>query len=156
MSLEIFIDEAPKDRELVRDVRLQFAQIKIAPTAATKRLIKEIDQGEYYDNCAFLDRFGVKVYYMGLSEGCKAALCAEYCPDKVIDTIEIGVNAVNEIILALKEGAILLHMPTALGLGTESIDVLCCGYHFINGDDLNHYLMDDYPLPLGYYKGGMK
>lgn len=55
MSLEIFINDAPQDRELVRNVRAQFMQIaKIEPTEATRHFLSEIEQGQYSTSDAFI------------------------------------------------------------------------------------------------------
>ena len=112
------------------------------------KLLSEIEQGSFLSDVAYTDRFGYKLHIDDMSEGCKAALCVEYCQDNVIDTIECGDNAIDTIIKIMKNGAIVLHDPVCLSVDTP-VDVICNGYHFTDGYELTRYLEDDYPYPLG-------
>lgn len=154
MSLEIFIDEIPKERNLIHDVRGAFSQVILEPSSTVKVLLKEIEIAEYLDGNSFIDRFGFKLPLSELSESCKAALCTECFPNYVIDTVECGWNAINTIICNVTSGAILIHSPFILGTSYHTVDVICNGYKFTDGTELWHYLDDDYPMPLGFLHGG--
>lgn len=148
MSLTIYLEDAPQYVPVVRDVQLEFLKIKLRNTPTTVALLHDIEQGEFLDSVSFKDRFGFKLSTSDMSLGCKAALCAAYCPDTVIDTNECGTNAIDAIIKWLKSGKILLRLPVCLGV-SDKIDVMCNGYHFKDGYELCRYIEDDYPYPLG-------
>ena len=89
------------DADLIKadivDINAEFSKTLIAVDDNTKRIVKAIDQGELIDSNKFKDRFGVSLYVSELSTGCKAAICAYYHPELIVDTQECGLNARDAI-----------------------------------------------------------
>lgn len=149
--LRIFIDEVPEDvkLEIVNNVEEQFAKITLHGTDLDRKLIEEIEQGKYSNTERFIDRFGVALYYSEMSTGCKAALCVVNSPDKIIDLVECGTNARDEIIRYCKEGNILLHdMEITINNYNkpDDIDVCIDNYNITSIDRLNQYIFSESPF----------
>jgi hypothetical protein len=159
--LQIFIDEIPEDikLELINNVEEQFAKITVHGTELDKKLIKEIEQGEYYDTERFIDRFGIGLHYSEMSTGCKAALCVANSPDKIIDLKECGINARDEIIRYCTTGNILLHdMEITVNnyKKSDNINVHIDNYNITSIDRLNQYTFSDLPFEVDLTTGGIK
>ena len=145
MSLTVYLGSIPTDLELVHDVQKQFMCTRVKGTTLDKSLIHNIEQGEYLSSQYFQDRFGAKLPIMSLSEGCKAALCVANYPDKVIDLIECGNNAIRHIFESVSTGNVLIREPHLLsGLGT--IDIMIDSVRFTSGAEYNDYIENRYPL----------
>lgn len=146
-----------KDLELVTDAELEFNKIGIPNTDIARTLIKKIEQGEYFDDFSFIDRFGNKLDMEYMSTGCKAALVVSANPDKLIDLRECGWNARDEIIKNCKEGNILIeHNDITFGYTREEenkeIDVRLDNYRFTSISSLNRYVKErDYNEETGRY-----
>ena len=153
MSLILYMDAPPDELrdKLVRYVRLEFDRVSLRDDEVTSTLLKEIELGEFVSFDTIKDRYGRTLDAADMSESCKAALCAAYMPDKVIDTIGCDPDAIGRIISTLKSGAILLHHPAFIGYVSENIDVLFNGYHYTDGNELSFHIDNEYPYPRGTF-----
>lgn len=148
----IMYDDELIDRSTLIDVENNveelFAKSIIIDTPEIRRLIKEIDQGEFLDGTRFKDRFGYTVYLSELSSGCKAALCVCLHPNKIIDLVECGINARDSIIRNCSAGNIIFYKEDYMISGEGNIDVLLQGKHITTVTELNDFI-DSYQ----YYGG---
>lgn len=145
--LKVYIDTIPDEKNIIRDIEKHFDTIRLKGSDLDKLLIKEIDNGEYYDETSFIDRFGCKLYTTELSTGCKAALCVANTSDKVVDLIECGLNARDAIICACKQGTIVMHNEsvTIQDRFHKPIDIEIDQYRIISIDRLNKYIQCERP-----------
>lgn len=137
-------DFNPAGFDVVRDVEEAFAPLRLVNDEVTANLLREIENAEYYSEDRVTDRFGAQIYISEISTGCKAALCVQYLPDKVIDLKECGLNARDAIITYCNRGNALLYSSCT---GVESynkenldIHVSLKGKEFSRIDDLNDFL----------------
>lgn len=125
------------------DVEFEFKGIEITGTNTDRNIIKYIEDGEYLSKTAFIDRFGAKCYYDCMSTGCKAALLVANRPDKVVNCIECGSNALEAIILYCKDGEILVYGSTLDNVHlarNKEVDVELDGIHFTSSSKLDRYI----------------
>ena len=138
------LNEIKSMNNIVFDAEYEFMGINLKGTDVTNKIIKYIEDGAYYDETSFIDRFGVKCYYDCMSTGCKATLLVAEYPDRVINCIECGSNALEAIIKYCKNGAIITYDDDVfdnIRVGnTDVIDVELDGKHFTSGRDLNDYI----------------
>ena len=84
------------------------------------------------------------------STGAKAMTVVGHYPEKVVNCVEIGWNALSSIINHCKNGAIIIN-SRSYGVeivGPEEISVLCRGHHFTSSWDLYEYLHHDAPYEV--------
>ena len=105
--LQVF--DAEKVKADVIDIDAEFSKLKISVSESIMNIIKAVDSGDMIDDMTFTDRFGVKLYLSELSTGCKAAICVELMPDKIVDLQECGLNARDAGFNYCENGKILLH-----------------------------------------------
>ena len=105
--LQVF--DAEKVKADVIDIDAEFSKLKISVSESIMNIIKAVDSGDMIDDMTFTDRFGVKLYLSELSTGCKAAICVELMPDKIVDLQECGLNARDAVFNYCENGKILLH-----------------------------------------------
>lgn len=145
--LKIYLDENRDSvkEKIITDVENEFKKIELKDTPLARKLLKEIEHGEYDTEVTFRDRFGVRLYTSELSTGCKAALLTEYRPDYVIDTVECGFNARDAIIHNCKTGSVIIYNTgrTFTLPKQDSCDVCLDGYRFVTVDRLNRYIQDE-------------
>lgn len=151
--LRVYLDEnmdsikdSIKDKEIITDVEDEFNTIALQDTPLTRKLLKEIEQGQYDTEFTFIDRFGVRLYTSELSSGCKTALLTEYRPDCIIDTRSCGFNARDAIISNCTTGSVIVYntdMTFYPGDGIDSCDVCLDGYRFRTVERLNRYIQDE-------------
>ena len=84
--------------DFIWNVEGAFEGLNLTGSKEEKSIIQDIDKGEYLDNFYFIDRFGSKIQRCYLSTGCKAALVVLHNPDKLVNTVECGKNALGTII----------------------------------------------------------
>lgn len=133
---------------LIRDIERGFQPLKLTGDPIELELLHNIEQADYIDHISIRDRFGYNLHISNLSTGTKAALCVINYPDKVIDTIECGLNARDEIIKLCRTGSILVR-DNGVTIGytdDKEIDVGLNGHHFSRVSDLNDYISNIYPL----------
>lgn len=139
----------PEGLDVRGDTELEFARIQVKDTEYTRKAIKEIEKGEYYNEVVFTDRFKGNLYYSEMSTGCKAAIVVGTNPNIVLDLRECGLNAIDFIVANCRDGNILILPPdNPIGLHREpegyvdsDIDVCIDGERFFNSKDLNEYLL---------------
>ncbi len=132
------------DEELVEhDIEKLFFSTTIENNEATRKLLKQIENAEYISSSKYKDRFGIILSINDLSTGTKAALCVLYHPDKIIDLVECGNNAIDAIIENCKDGYILdsEHTAAYYSAGT-GISVEFDGKTFTSVDSLNDYIAE--------------
>lgn len=129
---------------IITNVEFAFSQLKIVDDPVVKTLMMEIDGAKFVDDVRCIDRFGTDIYVSNLSTGCKAAMCVYLLKDKVIDTIECGVNARDSIIRHCSEGSIIVYdMDVNVTNDTgcnEAISILYHGIQFNDLSTLNKYI----------------
>ena len=149
--LEIYFEDELDniDKSLIqKDVEQIFWNTKIADTNNINHFISSIDLGKYNDTNSFIDRFGTKLPITNLSTGCKAAICVELHPDIIIDLLECGLNAVDEIINFCENGKIIIRDTgvTFRYLNNDKCNVKLDNYRFTSVLRLNKYIQDERPF----------
>lgn len=150
MSLHIYFDgvDTLPNMRIEHDVVRLFTKIAITGCAYDKAVIKNIELGEYKDGLFFIDRFNSLVRIDCLSTGTKAALSLYHCPDVIISGIEIGGNALAEIIRYCNCGNLLLKACNYYvrgKIGDVKIDVIVHGRHYTSLNEFAVYMMEDAP-----------
>lgn len=143
------VDDIPPNLEVVTDVEREYSLFgKLKKYPYVMKVLKNIEEAEYCDECSFIDRFGYKLRDKYLSTGCKAALLALYYPGKVIDLRECGRDARDAILTYVKNGNVMIH-PESLNLDIGSADddeVVCVKYRdkvFYDLHKLNEYIFEE-------------
>lgn len=137
------VDEIKNKEDIIFDVEYEFMGLSLTGTDIDNSIINYIEQGKYYDDTSFIDRFGVKCYYDCMSTGCKAALLVANRPNKVVNCIECGSNALEAIILYCKDGEILVYADTLDNVhlaNNREVDVELNGIHFTSSSKLDRYI----------------
>ncbi len=90
--LEFYIGEEnlPKDVPFIFDVEAAFPLVSMTGTDLQRKIISDVDKGEYRDERTYIDRFGCPLPYMCLSTGSKALLLLDSKKDKIINMSECG------------------------------------------------------------------
>lgn len=146
-----FEDEKVRpDIELIEDVELQFNEIDLTGSDVEKAILFDIDKAQYNGKGTIIDRFGNRLYKSELSTGSKAALIVLRHPDKLINTIECGLNALSTIIVNCNTGNILLYdfqSPfESIDGDDKTIDVVLDKYRFTSLFRLNQYICSERPF----------
>ena len=129
--------------DIIDDCEVSFKYVKDI-SEKSKVLMKLIDRADYVDNFTIIDRFGDKTFIDNLSTGCKTAICVVEYPDKWINTLECGLNALNAILTTCDEGNIIIldtgwDIPTTFG---SKISVCVDGKEFKKISDMNEYIRE--------------
>ncbi len=150
MSLNIYFDglDSLPDMPIKRDVEVLFMTVRLDGSEYDKAVLQCIEEGQYIDNGNFLDRFGCTLPRNFLSTGTKTALALYHLPDVIISGVELGSNALAEIIKHCNCGHLLLpaHNYYVAGkIGDRKIDVECRGRHYTSLNMFAEYMMEDAP-----------
>jgi len=86
-------DDRTKPEGVVLNNESAFLKYEVQDCEYTRKVIKEIEEGEFLDSRSFIDKFGYKVYLENISTGSKTLLNIYHNPDKVFFVGEIGANA---------------------------------------------------------------
>ena len=130
----------------IYDIEDAFFLTRLCGSDIEKQAIKMVDNGTYIDSTWFEDRFGGKLYLDSLSTGCKAIIVVGNNPNKIIDTIECGPNAIKSLLNICNDGNVILSSYYRSGIpyiengGGSKINVMLNGKHFTHIRDLNNYL----------------
>lgn len=146
LHIKIDIDNSIDKSNCINDVEEQFEHIRITGTESERKAIELLEQGQYLDEYSFIDRFGYKLPITNLSTGCKTILCVLNTPDKWINTIACGLNAVSILISLCKDGKIIVNdfQVTFMTFGlNKDIDVEINGHRFYDYDELNDYIENE-------------
>lgn len=139
-----------KPEQVVHDVETEFSLLNLEVNNVTKRIVKDIEQGELLDDASFIDRMGFKLPILDLSTGCKALLLLQRIKNKFINFSEVGYNARDYALKHFKAGRVILNtMNISADFGREcNIDIGIYGerYRFIYGSDLNYFISNDMGL----------
>lgn len=151
--------EPPVDLQQVDNVEAEALKVNISKAPLFATFLHEIEQGKPLDLDRFIDRFGVAIYHSSMSTGCKAAICVASLPDKVINLIECGPNAIESILCNCTEGHILLHDRNCdlSSNYSKSVDICFNGYRFTDPCAFCQYISEDIEDGLDRepsYKGG--
>jgi hypothetical protein len=131
------------------DINKEFSKIEIHDSKLNRKIIKEIEQGEYFDTERFIDRFKIGVRLKDMSTGCKAALLVANT-DKEIDTQECGENALYSILNLCNTGSIVVRDLERTFWYDENdpesqkMDAEFNGRHFTSIPEFNDYLTNEY------------
>lgn len=150
MSLNIYfrgVDKLPP-LEIKEDVVGWFCYIQLDGCDFDKHIIERVERGKYIDSRYFEDRFGRTLPRNCMSSGSKCALLVYHNPDSIINGVEMGRNALRELITYCDRGNVLLPAQN-FGFSVYDddvvIDVMCKGKHYTSLDELAEYLMEDAP-----------
>ena len=150
--LNIFIRDEPYpgNLEIIDNIEVAFVKYKFKNTEFERNILRVIENAAICNTNAFIDRFGNKLPISDLSTGTKAALLIHANPDKLVDTIECGLNALSSILSFCKAGNVLMHdYQTHLPYVDDVnpiIDVCLDKYRFDNLDRLCDYLCNERPF----------
>ena len=147
--LTIYFKDSPdlQGRKIIHNVDELFSKTNLIGNKEEKLILNEIEQGKYLSNTHYIDRFGVKLPRDCLSQGCKTALTVLKHPDKIINTIECGRNAIGSIITHCKNGRIILNsdenkIPYKNSDLKYQISVIIEDIQFTDFDKLNDYIVN--------------
>ena len=146
------IDEIPKDKEVISDCDLIYSLTLVEPTDEVKNIIKSIDKAEFNGGTTVIDRFGTTIPISELSSGSKTGVVAALYPDKIIDTIDCGYNAIDALLTFVKDGNLIIPDPIvfdrfndATGDPNHRVSIYYNGYVFGSVERLSIYLTTESP-----------
>lgn len=152
LTITLKIEENGYDEyKVLTNLEYEFTKLTLEDSELNRKLIREIEQGEYLDSSRFLDRFGTALYYSEMSTGCKGALVVVNNPEVQYDISECGWNARDAIIRHCRDGRILMPYPyLAVAFDEKNpksmeCDVFMDGFRFTDIVRLNYYLTDEMP-----------
>jgi len=129
MAINVYIgkESLPKEKVLIFDVEAAILAVNITGNAFQRRVLAEIEQGEYKDEKVFNDRFGNHLYYTEMSAGSKALFELEGLPDRIINGAEMGFNALH-LVAEISECSIYFaQRDTALPFHSAKTDLYLNG-----------------------------
>lgn len=125
--LHVYLNEkdVPKGTDIIpsNDALFDLNVGRLNVDDTIRAIIKEIDNAEYIGNYKVETRFGIVADMTDLSTGCKAAINVYVFPDKMINCIECGDNAL-QVIFRLKNGNILCKYAPAYLNMTVQVNVM--------------------------------
>lgn len=139
LNLYIGKESLPDGISFIDDPESVFMTVEITGTEFQRRVLREIEGGEFFDNRRFIDRFGGQLYYDNLSSGSKSLLVAEYYKDRVVNCIDCGENALGYI-TCLKDGNIYLPKRTIEIPVIDINPVYCYGREWNDMNELNSFI----------------
>lgn len=150
MSLEIlFYGQQELGDNFEFDAEDLFMRTRLTGCEYDREVIKRLEQGEYLDNGGFIDRFGYKLPRMFLSTGAQILLSVYHNPDKIVNGVELGHNALYRLVQLCKVGHVLLTPePAHISCVDEvepEIDVVCRGVRYTDIFEFGRYMMEDAP-----------
>lgn len=150
MSLHIYFDkgESLPDLPFKSNVETLFMTVQLDGCEYDKKILKYIEEGEYFSNIKFVDRFGCLLMRDYLSTGSKAALCLYHLPDVLISGVEMGCNAIAEVARHCDRGNLVLPSGGCYiecDLEDEQIDIICRGKHYTSLYKFADYMMEVAP-----------
>ena len=144
--LEIIKDEnIMKSEEFLNDADCILADIKIEDTKFNRRIIREIDKGNFWSSKFFIDRCGCKLPLECLSTTAKILLGLQY-EKRIVNGLELGLNA-GELLIQEPTGRIYIPEQRIRFFTywyPQSIDVKIDGHRFYTYDDFWIYLEEEY------------
>ena len=139
VELFIGVDNIPDTERLIYDIDPVITSVDIEGTPLQRRVLAEVEHGEYFDATRFKDRFGNLLYYSELSTGSKAIIIAEVIPDMIVNFTECGDNAL--MFISLLDNAKVYLDACPIGLPWErDIPIICNGKLWERISRLNDYL----------------
>lgn len=141
MAINIYIgkENLPLNKPFIYDVEASILAVRMSGTDFQRRIIKEVEKGEYVNDKFFQDRFGGLLYYTELSTGVKAMLEVEAFPDSVINCAEVGNNALQYFSL-LNQGSLYFESRNTGINWMRDIPVCVNGRMFSHISLLNDFL----------------
>ena len=127
MALNIYVDteDIPKSLKVIRfnDNQFDYDLDSMKIDKNIEKLMYIIDGSRYIPdgNGSMRTRYGDLLKLSYLSTGCKTAINIYNHPNEIVDCIECGDNAINEI-LSLNRGNIIGYGTSLMG-GDKAIDV---------------------------------
>lgn len=144
---KIYVDGLDSPADAILDVEAFFSQVKLTGDAAERFFIREIDYGTYNDNFTFFDRNLCKLYRENLSTGCKIALIVYHYPNKVINCIEAGDNAISAIFRVCERGNLIFSnvRHSISDWKSVSTEILFNNFLFSSVKEFSDYMADLWP-----------
>lgn len=133
------------------DIDAIFNSVKVKDTPIVRQMIKEIEEGEYFNEYQFKDRFGTALSVDYLSTGCKAAIILALGYTEKLDLTECGYNALDAILKYCREGEVVLVRPYGISwtkgnISDDSCDIEFNGYRFTHLARLVYYINDEWEI----------
>lgn len=91
------LDNLPKDKKFIFDTDAILPLVNITGSEFQRKVLREIESGEYHDDKRFKDRFGGLLYYTDMSTGSKALFVADCFKERIINFSECGENVIRLI-----------------------------------------------------------
>ncbi len=132
-------ENLPKDKRYIRDPENTILMVKLCGTEFQKRVLAEIENGQYKNSLQWIDRFGSSLYYTDLSTGSKTLFALEGFPEFVIDCDECGENALKMISLLDNCNVYLSHKMFRLDW-YEDKEVTCNNMKYRSISNLSTFL----------------
>lgn len=153
MSLHIYFvgDDNIPDLPVKKNIESWFASVVLDGCSYDKEVLKSIEKGTFVDNTDFLDRFGRTLSCELLSTGTKGVLLVYHSTDSIIYGVELGRNALLELVKRCDRGHLLLPAKNYYLECTRQdrqVDVVCKGVHFSSLNALAEYMMEDAPYEV--------
>lgn len=147
MALHVwFRGQTMPDLELLEDCDAAYAETRLTGCEYDKLILSEIEHGEYIDNDRYRDRFGLNLKRDEMSSSAKVALVVYHNPDKIVNGIEIGLEAFYTLLKYCKSGHIVLPAePRLINCDDEkddSIDVICQGKQYASMWEFADYMLE--------------
>lgn len=151
LKIHFYSEDIGKLEGYVHNVHMLFEQTRLDGCKEDRAIIQEVEKGEYLNELEFIDRFGYKLSIDCLSTGAKAALAVKHNPDKIVNCIEAGTNAISAILQFCRDGAIVIYDRCYVfpifddREDVVPIDVEYRGHCFRDLDSFNFYFEEEYP-----------
>ena len=138
----VFVRGIDDPKDIISDVNLAFSELTLCGDSN-----EEIDEARFWDSMHFLDRNGAKTDISHLSTGAKAALLVYYNPNRTINCIEIGPNALSALFTVTDTGNIVICNKKYLisDYGALDTTIHYRGYCFSSVKEFGDYLDDLWP-----------
>lgn len=99
ISIYLGEENLPTNKKFIYDPA-PLINVKAVPdTLFVRRVLAEVELGDYYNEQLFTTRFGGQLFYRDLSSGSKLLLLLSLYPDYVLNCAEMGDNALAYISL---------------------------------------------------------
>lgn len=150
MSLNIYfrgVDELPQ-LEIKEDIVAWFHYVVLDGCVYDRQILKNVECGKYLDNKNFEDRYGRVLPRNLMSSGSKGALLVYHSSDSIVNGVELGRNALCELVTHCSRGHVLLpaqNFGLSVSRFDSTIDVICKGRHYTSLHELAEYLVEDAP-----------
>jgi hypothetical protein len=150
LSYDEIVKAGLKDKYVKDPVQL-FYKHGLVDDEITRKLLQEIEHGEYCDTTTFYDRFGRLVYADCMSNGCKVAIACAHNSENVLDLSACGLNARDAILNYVDNASVLIYASSCApytfdnNMYGDEKQFIVNGYKITGVTRLGCYLEHEYP-----------